>query len=79
MPKKSMKPFTMGYNPEFDTSQDLVPEAVSIHKWRRTDKVTELSLLSQHFAMPRKGHLEEAVHVMANMGHKYYSRLAYSP
>ena len=43
----------------------------------RIDKITEVSLLSSHVALPREGHLDAAVHVMAYVGQKYSSRLAY--
>ena len=46
---------------------------------RRIDIITEVLLLSSHVALPREGHLEAAVHVMAHVGQKYNSRLVYDP
>ena len=35
--------------------------------------------MSSHIALPREGHLEAAVHVMAHVGQKYNSRLIFDP
>ena len=35
--------------------------------------------MSSHVALPRGGHLEAAVHVMAHVGQKYISRPVYDP
>ena len=45
----------------------------------RTDIITKVPLLSSHVALPRKGCLEAAIHVMAHVGQKYNSRLVYDP
>ena len=44
---------------------------------RRIDIITKVLLLSSDIALPREGHLEVAVHVMAHVGNKYSSRLVY--
>ena len=41
--------------------------------------MTKVSLLSSYIALPREGHLDAAVHVMAHVGQKYNSRLVYDP
>ena len=41
--------------------------------------MTELLLLSFHVGLPRKGHFNAAVHVMAHVGQRYNSRLVYDP
>ena len=43
----------------------------------RTDIITKVSLLLSHVGLPRDGHLDEAVHVMAYVSQKYNSRLVY--
>ena len=43
----------------------------------RIDIIIEVSLLSSHGALPREGHLEAAVYVMAYMGQRYNSRLVH--
>ena len=80
----------MGYDLELDTCPELDPSAAShyltiagILIWMielgRIDKVTKLSLLLPHVALPREGHLEALVHNMAHVGQKYNSRLVYDP
>ena len=46
-------------------------------KLERIDIITEVSLSSSHIAIPREGHLEASVHVMAHVGQKYNSWLLY--
>ena len=43
----------------------------------RIDIITKVSLLLSHVALPREGHLEAAVHVMAHVGQRYNFRLVY--
>ena len=45
----------------------------------RIDIIAEVLLLSSHVALPREGHLEAVVHVMAHVGQKYNFRLMYDP
>ena len=45
----------------------------------RIDIITEVSLLMSHLTLPREGHLEAAIHVMAHVGQRYNSRLEYDP
>ena len=81
MPKKAENPFKMGNDPELDISPELDPDAASYYltiigilRWMvelgRIDIITEVLLLSSHVALPREGHLEAAVHVMAHVGQK---------
>ena len=90
MPKKAENPFKMGYNPELDTSPELDPDAASYYltiigilrcmiKLGRIDIITKVSLLLSHVALPREGHLETAIHIMAHVGQRYNSRLVYDP
>ena len=48
-------------------------------KLGRIDKVTKVSLLSSHVALPIEGHLEVAVHVMSHIDQRYNFRLLYDP
>ena len=45
----------------------------------RINIITEVLLLSSHVALPREGHLDAAVHVMAHVGQRYNFRLVYDP
>ena len=79
LPKKAKNSFKIDYDPELDTSPELDSDAMSydltimgILRWMielgRVDIMMEVSLLSSHVALPREGHLEAAVHVMAHVG-----------
>ena len=80
----------MSYDPELDTSPELDSDAVSyyliiigIPRWMielgRVSIITEVSLLSSYIVLPRDGHLDASVLVMANVGQSYDSRLVYYP
>ena len=80
----------MGYDPELDTSPELEPGAVSYYltiicilRWMiesgRNDITNKLSLLSSHVELPRKGHLDAAVHVIDHVGQRYNFRLVHDP
>ncbi len=43
------------------------------------DIATEVSMLSSYLACPRKGHLENALHVMGYLRLKHNSRLIFDP
>ena len=82
----SENPFKMGYDPELYTSPELDSDTMSNHltiigvlELVRIDIINEVSLLLSHVALPREGHLEAAVHVMAHVGQRYNSRLVYDP
>ena len=45
----------------------------------RIDTIIKVSLLLSHLALPRKGHLDAAAHVMAYVGQRHNSRLLYDP
>ena len=79
MPKKAKNPFKMGDDPELDVSPELDLDAASYYltikgilRWMielgRIDMITKVSLLSSIVAIPREGHLNAAVHVMAHVG-----------
>ena len=81
LPKKAENPIMTGYDPEFDTSPELDPDTASyywtiigilswmIELWR-IHIITKAPLLSSHVALPREGHLDAAVHVMAHIGQR---------
>ena len=79
----------MGYDPEMDVSQEVRPNTVryiqsimDIPRWMvelgRINTIIWLSLLSSHLTLPREGHQEAALHIIAYMGQKYNSRLVYN-
>ena len=48
-------------------------------KLERIIITTKVLLLSSNVALPREGHLEAAVHVIAHVGQRCNSRLVYKP
>jgi len=90
LPKTAPNPFLMGYEPELDCSPVLDPDRASYYqsiigvlRWTteigRIDITTELSMLSSHLAMPREGHFDAALNVMAYLRQKHNSRLFLDP
>ena len=74
LPSKCYTPIANGYRPELDVSCELksdgvqyYQELIGVLRWAieigRVDILLEVSLLSQHLAMPREGHLEQVIHI----------------
>ena len=87
---KAPNPFEVGYEPEMDVSPELPPDEASyfqsiigVMRWMvelgRIDIAVEVSQLSSFLAMPRKGHLEAATHIMSYLRNKHNSRLVLDP
>ena len=64
------------YRPEIDVTEELGDEDASYYqsligilRWMvelgRVDICTEVSMMSSHLSMPRRGHLEALLHVFA--------------
>ena len=75
LPPKCVTPLSSGYSPEMDATAELKADGVQWYqemigqlRWAieigRVDILLEVSLLSQHLALPREGHLEQVIHVM---------------
>jgi hypothetical protein len=75
IPVRADNPFPVDYDPLTDLSDILDPECSSFYqhligvmRWMvvigRIDIATEVSMLSSYLACPRKGHLDNALHVM---------------
>ena len=90
MPKKAPNPFPYSYEPEMDTSDVLLPDLASyyqsligITRWMielgRVDISVEVSKLSSHNALPREGHFECLLHLMAYLRDHHNSRMAFDP
>ena len=90
IPSKVETPLTMSYRPELDVSSELTSRdsayyqsLIGILRWvvdlRRIDICLEVSMMSSHLAMPRKGHLDQVLHIFAYL-HKYHNtELVYDP
>ncbi len=90
IPASANNPFPVDYGPSTDLSDILVPECSSFYqhyigvmRWMvelgRINIATKISMLSSYLACPRKGHLENALHVMGYLWLKHNSRLIFDP
>ena len=90
LPRKAATPFARDYRPELDATKELNSEDATFHqsqvgiaRWMvelgRTDAITETSMLASHLAMPREGHLDALLHVMAHMKNKHNARMTFDP
>ena len=72
LPTKCITPLSSGYRPEVDVSPELgaeghryYQELIGMLRWAveigRLDILLEVSMLSHHLALPREGHLEQAL------------------
>ena len=75
LPSKCVTPTSNGYRPEMDCTPELkaagvqrFQEIIGSLRWAielgRVDILLETSLLSKHLALPREGHLEQAIHIV---------------
>ena len=90
IPLKAETPLTTSSSPELDVSPELTPRdstyyqsLIGILQWivelGRIDICLEVSMMSLHLAMPRKGHLDQVLHIFAYL-HKYHNtELVYDP
>jgi hypothetical protein len=84
-------PFPSGYKPELDVTPELNDELgsrflqlIGILRWAielgRMDIFVEVSQLSQHQALPRRGHLEALYHIFAYLKrHENGARIVFDP
>ena len=83
-------PFPTSYRPKLDTTPELGPELASCYsqligmlRWAielsRIDICYEVSVLSQHLALPRQGHLEMVYHVFAYLNKHENSKFVFDP
>ena len=88
--KYAPNPFPMDYEPSMDVSALLEAEEASYYqsiigilRWMvelgRVDIATEVSQLASCLAMPRKGHLVNALHIMSYLKIKHNSMLILGP
>ena len=90
MNAKQISPLTKGYRPELDVTAELdddgyqwYNELIGELRWAielgRIDITTEVSLMSSHLALPRRGHLNEALNIYAYLKYKMQSKLVLNP
>jgi hypothetical protein len=90
MLKKASGPSTGGYKPDLDKNPELDPIRVNLYQYQigilrwcvelgRIDIITDVSMLSTHFLLPREGHLEALLHVFAYLGIHHNKRVVFDP
>ena len=87
---KAETPLTTSYRPELDVSPELTTRdsayyqsLIGILRWivelGRLDICLEVSMMSSHLAMPRKGHLDQVLHIFAYLRKYHSTELVYDP
>ena len=87
---KAETPLATSYRPELDVSPELTPtdsayyqSLIGILWWivelGRIDICLEVSMMSLHLAMPRKGHLDQVLHIFAYLCKYHNTELVYDP
>jgi hypothetical protein len=90
LPSKCPTPMRSDYHPSDDTTQELTADGVKLYqeyigvlRWAveigRLDILLEVSLLSSHLALPRRGHLEQVYHIFGYLKHSPRRRLYMDP
>ena len=90
IPSKAETPLTTSYSPELDVSPELMPRhsayyqsLIGILRWivelGRIDICLEVSMMSSHLGMPRKGHLDQVLHIFAYLRKYHNTELVYDP
>ena len=87
---KAITPMTQDYQPELDASDELNGDDITMYqeligelRWAieigRVDILHEVSLLSAYQAAPRRGHLEQLLHIFAYLKRKPKLTLYFDP
>ena len=90
LPAKAKTPLSNGYRPEIDTSDELGPQEASYYqsligilRWMvelgRVDMCVEVSMMSSHLALPRKGHLEQVIHIFGYLKKHHNAEMPFDP
>ena len=87
---KAETPLMTSYRPELDVSPELTPQdsayyqsLIGILWWivelGRIDICLEVSMMSSHLVMPRKGHLDQVLHIFAYLRKYHNTEPVYDP
>jgi Reverse transcriptase (RNA-dependent DNA polymerase) len=90
LPTKCPTPLASGYRPEIDVTPELTAEGIQqyqeligILRWAcelgRVDILHEVSIMSSHLALPRKGHLLAVYHIFGYLKQHPKRTLAFDP
>jgi hypothetical protein len=87
---KANTPISTVYRPELDISPELnvidsayYQSLIGILRWMvelgRVDICLEVSMMSSHLALPRKGHLEQVLHIFAYLKKYHNTEMVFDP
>ena len=90
LPTCAATPFSSGYWPEIDVSEELSPTYAAYYqsligilcwivKLGRMDMTCEVSMMASMMALPCKGHLQELYHMFAYLKHHHNAELVLDP
>ena len=90
LPARAKSPLSNGYRPEIDISAELSPvdasyyqSLIGILRWMvelgRVDICCEVSMMSSHLALPRKGHLDEVFHIFGYLKKHHNAEMVFDP
>ena len=90
LPARASTPLSNGYRPEIDISDELDPDdaayyqsLIGILRWMvelgRVDICTEVSMMSSHLALPRKGHLDQLFHLFGYLKKHHNAEMPFDP
>jgi hypothetical protein len=88
VPHSAPNPFPIDYSPGEDVTEELsddeetyFQQVIGVLQWMvevgRIDINTKVPLPSQHLALPRVGHLQAELHIMAYLRNKHNSRMVF--
>ena len=90
LPAKATTPMPSGYRPEIDVSDELgameaayYQSLIGVLRWMvelgRVDICTEVSMLSSHLALPRRGHLNAIFHLFGFLRKHHNAEMVFDP
>ena len=90
IPSKAETPLMTSYRPELDVSPELMPRdstyyqsLIGILQWivelGRINICLEVLMMSSHLAMPRKGHLDQVLHIFTYLRKYHNTEQVYDP
>ena len=90
LPARVKTPLSNGYRPEVDTSEELgahdasyYQSLIGVLRWMvelgRVDICVEVSMMSSHLALPRRGHLKELFHLFGYLKKHHNAEMPFDP
>ena len=90
LPCRANTPLSPNYRPEVDVTDELEPadaayyqSLIGILRWMvelgRVDITCEVSMMSSHLALPRRGHLDQLLHMFAYLKKNHNAELVFDP